>query len=50
MRRLIRRLVLWAMPELQSTPQQHIYVIGDPFGVDPRRRLEAAKRVVQEPN
>ena len=51
MRKLIRRLVLWTMPELAPRPST-IFVIGDPFDVEtnPRLRLERARRVVTEHN
>jgi hypothetical protein len=52
MRRLIRRLVLWAVPEvrIQAAPVGSVvYVVGDPFDTEtnPRRRQANARKLTE---
>ena len=50
-RRLVRRIVLWAVPEATPKPPvgSVIYVCGDPFDTEtnPRRRAEIARKIVE---
>ena len=52
MKRLIRRLILWAVPEvrIQTAPVGSVvYVVGDPFDTEtnPRRRLDNARKLTE---
>jgi len=53
MRKLIRRIVLWAVPEAaeRGLTVHPVYVVGDSFAEDtPRRRVAEIKRRAQEGN
>ena len=53
MRRLIRRIVLWAVPEAaeRGLTVRPVYVVGDSFGQEtPRQRVAEFKRRAQEGN